>query len=347
MVITAIYRGLKRLFVLLILVIVADISVAKDVCSVSDEARHTRPNPQQGPTLIDISIFIIDISDINDHAQNFTADVVVEQRWQDSRLAVDRSVCRLDLNAIWHPEVYVFNQQKVESYLSEHVYVTPDGTVSYVQRFYGTFGNTLDMRDFPFDQQRLPIKLVSFFESSDVQLRFNDKLTGQNDQLSIAGWYVSKGEISLFDFSTRSSHTADSEYSFSQLQYVMTAIRDVNYYRWKAMLPLILIVVMSWIVFWIDPSQLGPQLAMAATAMLTLIAFLFSLTGILPPVSYLTRMDYFVYGSLALVFLTSLEALVTSKLYLHGREKLARRFDYWSRGVFPLFFVLLIWQFWI
>ena len=38
--------------------------------------------------------------------------------------------------------------------------------------------------------------------------------------------------------------------------------------------PLILIVMMSWVVFWIDPRDFGPQMGMATASVFTLIAFL-------------------------------------------------------------------------
>ena len=38
----------------------------------------------------------------------------------------------------------------------------------------------------------------------------------------------------------------------------------------KIILPLLLIVGMSWLVFWIDPELAGPQISIAVTPMLTL-----------------------------------------------------------------------------
>ena len=52
-----------------------------------------------------------------------------------------------------------------------------------------------------------------------------------------------------------------------------------------------LIVMMSWVVFWIDPAKFGPQIGLSVTAMLTLIAFQFTLTTSLPKVGYFTVLD--------------------------------------------------------
>lgn len=107
-------------------------------------------------------------------------------------------------------------------------------------------------------------------------------------------------------------------------------------------MPLTIIVCMSWAVFWIDYRELGPTLALSSTAILTLIAFMFSLLGIQPPVSYLTHMDYFVYGSLSLVFFTHLSGLACYTLARSGREELATRLDYIWRFLIPLCFAVLI-----
>jgi hypothetical protein len=106
-------------------------------------------------------------------------------------------------------------------------------------------------------------------------------------------------------------------------------------------MPLSLIVLMSWIVFWLDPSRVDAQVGLAATAILTLIAFRFSIENLLPPVSYLTRLDYFLTGCTWLVFLAMLEVVITARLVNDERLAPARRIDRWSRGIFPVLFASL------
>ena len=78
---------------------------------------------------------------------------------------------------------------------------------------------------------------------------------------------------------------------------IFTAQRYTTNYVLKIILPLFMIVAMSWIVFWINPEQAGTQIGVATTSMLTLIAYRFMVGGTMPPVPYLTRMDYFIFGS--------------------------------------------------
>jgi hypothetical protein len=103
-------------------------------------------------------------------------------------------------------------------------------------------------------------------------------------------------------------------------------------------LPLCLIVAMSWCVFWINPAQYGPQIGLSATSMLTLIAFIFATTNMVPKLGYLTLLDRFIVGSTILVFLALVESLTTIYLVSQEKKELARRIDKYSRLIFPITF---------
>ena len=81
--------------------------------------------------------------------------------------------------------------------------------------------------------------------------------------------------------------------------------------------------------------------------LVTLVAFLFALNNVLPPLSYLTRMDVFLFASLALAFLAFAEAVTTAVLKAGGREALALRLDRWARWLFPAAFAALHAALWI
>ena len=97
---------------------------------------------------------------------------------------------------------------------------------------------------------------------------------------------------------------------------------------------------MSWLVFWIDPTQFGPQIGLAATAVLTLIAYRFLLGSLVPRISYLTRLDIFIMGATVLVFMGMVEAVASARI-AQSNEKQARRLDRLSRVVFPSAFLVV------
>jgi hypothetical protein len=109
------------------------------------------------------------------------------------------------------------------------------------------------------------------------------------------------------------------------------AKRRAGYFIGKVIIPLLLIVAMSWVVFWIDPRESGTQISVAITAMLTLIAYRFSVGTQLPKVEYMTRLDLFILGSSMLVFASLIQVVVTSSFVKTDRFPQARIFDLWCR----------------
>ena len=134
--------------------------------------------------------------------------------------------------------------------------------------------------------------------------------------------------------------------------FSMEVKRYTNFFKFKVVLPLILIVMMSWLVFWIDPSLISSQISVAVTAMLTMIAYRFALAGMLPRLPFLTTMDFFVIASTIMVFLSMVEVIYTAYLTTNNRLEKARMIDRKARWVAPLiYFVLtaetLFIRFWI
>jgi hypothetical protein len=123
--------------------------------------------------------------------------------------------------------------------------------------------------------------------------------------------------------------------------FTFRAERIYNNYLIKFIIPLILISAMSWVVFWIDPTESGSQLSVAVTTVLTLIAYNIALSSKLPEIPYLTRMDLLLFGSTLLVFSALIEVVFTSRLAKTGRLELARKTDLTCRILFPAMYLLI------
>jgi len=297
----------------------------------------SRP-PGVGPTELRTSIYLIDIDEIDGASQNFTANVVYVCQWDDSRLAHDGTGdISVPLDGVWHPRLQFVNQQKTWATFPEVVSVSPAGEVTYRQRVWGDFSQPLRLHDFPFDRQRFAIHLVAAGYSPQ-QVAFVDAAEGSGiaEELSLADWAIESSSSAIKPYAIRSGGRSVAGFEFS-----FEARRHSGYFVTKVILPLIFIVAMSWVVFWIDPAEAGSQISVAVTAMLTLIAYRFAVGALLPKVSYLTRMDYFILASTVLVFLSLVEVVVTSSLGGHGRLATARRLDLHARWVFPLVFLAI------
>ncbi len=78
---------------------------------------------------------------------------------------------------------------------------------------------------------------------------------------------------------------------------------------------------------------------MAVTAMLTLIAYRFSIDADVPKLPYPTRLDTFCLMSSILVFLSLIEVTITTRLANNNRADLAAVIDRHCRWAFPLGFL--------
>jgi len=122
---------------------------------------------------------------------------------------------------------------------------------------------------------------------------------------------------------------------YSGYIFEFTASRNVQFYILKVILPLVLIVIMSWAVFWIHPKQASSQISVAVTSMLTLIAYRFAVDSQLPRLPYMTCLDAFILTSTILVFFSLIEVLVTTILNDNHQTQRARRIDRYCRVIFP------------
>jgi hypothetical protein len=305
----------------------------------SSAASISRPYEDTGPTRIKAYIRVLDVDDVQTADQSFHANVYIELSWHDPRLTHENTNrVLMDLNEVWHPNIQFVNQQRLWSTIPDIVQVSPGGEVTYSMRVWGSFSQPYDLREFPFDEQDFAIQLVeAVYTTDEVILEQHPKYkSGIAERLSLPDW-----DILGWKAESR-TYKANPEIADSASEFLLTfqARRHTGYFIVKVILPLILIVAMSWVVFWIDPQEIGSQIAVAVTAMLTLIAYRFAVGSDMPHVSYLTSIDYFILGSTFIVFFSLIEVVIISSLAQNNNLSLARKIDRWSRVLFPLSFAL-------
>ena len=305
----------------------------------ADTSNLERP-PGEGPTRISASIFVVDIFEINDVTQSMRADVVYQIIWKDERLAREGSKGRrMLLDEIWNPGLTIGNPQQFMTGLYPRiVYVKADGSVKYTQRYVGAFSITLDLSDFPFDSHELLFRFMCNNHMGDKEITFlKGPIIGRAKDLSIPNWHTDSAR-----FSANSLHISSVIRDVPGFEYHLSVSRFRSFYIWQVIIPLVVIVMMSWASFWIHPSEIGSQIGLSATSMLTVIAYRFALSGSIPKLSYTTRLDWFLTGSLILVFMALVEVVYSSHLYKQGNVKEGLRVDKISRFMFPIAFVAIL-----
>ena len=318
------------------------IATASQVSAQDSQPVSMRPEPEGVATPVSMGLFLIDIAEIDDFAQTFKADVVATLTWQDPRLALppdaqDRSDRVVPLSDIWNPGLTLINRRDVRIFASDVARIAQDGRVTFEARRFAELSSPLTLHEFPFDTQELRIDIASTrYGPDEVELSLDRGTTGRLEPFSIAGWEVELGEVKISDI--------DSKGSKKRVRFVqsLTARRESAFFVMKVILPVSLIVFMASTVFWINPENIGPQLGVSTASVLTLIAFQFSLVGMLPRVSYMTRVDLFLLGATVLVFLALGEAVLTSRFARTERAPKAQRIDRHAKWTYALLFVLLL-----
>lgn len=294
-----------------------------------------RPVPDDGgPTELRFAVGVLDVDEINDANQNFTVNVFALVRWDDPRQAHSGSgIVSKPLSEVWSPKLIFLNRQKIWSSLGDTVEISPEGEVTLRQQFWGDFSQPLNLRNFPFDTQTFAIQIVSAGAEQMGDLNFvNDSALESfvTDAYSVADWKIVGHETDTSELRLRNGV---STHSFV-LRF--TAERLSNHYMVKVIAPLLMIVLLSWVVFWLNPSEGGSQLGVAVTSFLTMIAYHVALNSKLPEISYLTRLDLFVFSGTILVFLAMIEVVVTTGLAQKGKIELAYSLDRVCRFIFPV-----------
>ena len=305
---------------------------------------QVRPGAESGPTKVSIGVWLTDVLGIDSASDGFRANFVVGARWRDPRLVHNQpGVMRYNLEDIWHPDLIVVNATgTVSRSLPQIVEVAGDGTVTYRQRIGGSFAQPLDLRSFPFDHATFRIQAICV-DQAPTEIHFVPSelmvAAGYPDGVGIAkkltlqDWRVTGFTANALPYEI----APGVEYAGYAFEF--RAERLKQHYVIKVIIPLLLIVMMSWLVFWIDPSMGGEQISVAITSMLTLIAYRFAVGSEVPRLPYLTDLDAFILVSSMLVFLALVEVVITSMLYFKERKHLARAIDRQCRWIFPIVFI--------
>jgi len=331
---------------ILSLLLISTMAVAAAAAE-ADELAGTRPGPEGRPLIMNGTLFLLDVSKIDGANGSFTADVFMLLQWKDERLASETNgVRRVPLDSVWNPRIQIINQRRIWKTFPDQVDVSPDGTVIFRQRYYGTFSAPLDLHDFPLDHHPFRLQIViPGFSPEEIEFVPNSEGFGEgrSPEMTIPDWSVGEFEI-------RTSPWAiiPGGREIAGLEGVFEARRHLGFYVAKALVSVAIIVFMSWVVFWIGAENVGPRLSVAVTSMLTLVAYRFLLGQKLPPVSYLTRLDYFLLGSTVLVFMALIQVALTGAMNEEGRADRAKAVNRTSRWAFPVAYAaLLVWSFWV
>ena len=306
------------------------------------------PNPS-GPTIVGVGFFVNAIRGIDPVRDEFLFRGYVQALWCDPRLAFDPAVKgqqelvftgdRVDeeFKRMWFVSGYPVNKVGELSFSERVLRIRHDGTVKQSINISVPLATHYDLRRFPFDRQTLELQMESYLWDRDqLQLIHDETISGFSDELSMPEWNIEavNGQVSEVA-------VMRSDKPFSRYILEVEISRKPGFYLWKVFLPLIVIVALSWSIFWMTDERFSARSRISATGVLTVVAYQFVFAESLPRVGYLTLLDQVMIGSFGLLAVTVLESLLVDRANKHDPAK-AIRIDRTSRWLFPAVYVVML-----
>jgi Neurotransmitter-gated ion-channel ligand binding domain len=319
---------------------------------------QSQPSPRPQPRKVMVTLLINSITDIDSARETFRGDAYLILRWQDPAL-LNVDPAKIDWSGTNKPTIEFMNSQDTEILGDQFPELASPGVGFVEARYTGTFNNRMDLHDFPFDEQIITFSLESQNETADKMTFFVQPVKGgvvldvQDRTVPIPRSAIFGSEIHLPEWNITGADVRESKASYyggteaySHLTYEVRIARRIGYYIWKVMSVLVMLVVLSWIIFLIDPADIGNRMAVSITLFLAAVAFAFVTGSLIPRVSYLTLLDKYTLGCYVLLFLAPLESLLAYRQSRQDQAK-AQRTDRLALQCFPVAFLLLHLVIWI
>jgi hypothetical protein len=278
------------------------------------------------------------IIEVNQQEEWYSIVGTIQAEWTDPELAYSPDACQckqkllrdedfLDFitgeSIIW-PAFTIFNQQGRRFAQNLLVVIKPDGSVLYFERFTTTIQSpNFDYRAYPFDKQEFLIHIDSLIPEEYYVYELLEGFSGIGENLGLDEWVITEIDTSI------SSQQYGSRYTFS-----FKAHRQMSYYFIRIFIPLMLIIIVTWVTFFLKDYM--RRIEFTAANLLLFIAFNFTLGSDLPTLGYITfadgiMMTTFVISAAAVVF-----NVVLRRLDITERGALAGRIDKYTIWVYPL-----------
>ncbi|XP_050415638.1 glycine receptor subunit alpha-2 [Patella vulgata] len=267
------------------------------------------------PTVVAVDFDIIALGPVNDLLMEYSTSLYFRQEWYDPRLKHSESGIRTShrhLSYFWVPDLF-FPRSKTETRhdVTEpnmYIKIHPNGSVIYSQRLSLTVSCLMDLRKFPLDKQTCSLRIESYsYTTEEVRLVWSSERKSST--------ILPSANIPDFELNGISSHDCTSKLQTGEYPCLYATLemeRQIGYYLTQTYLPTTLIVVLSWVSFWIDPDAIPARISVGLLTVLTITTQSSGARSQLPRVPYTKSVDVWMSACLIFVFAAYIEyAFVT------------------------------------
>ncbi|XP_064482173.1 gamma-aminobutyric acid receptor subunit beta-like isoform X3 [Ornithodoros turicata] len=276
--------------------------------------KRVRPNYGGLPVEVGVTMQIISISTVSEVQMDFTSDFYFRQSWRDERLSFQK-VTGLDsmtvgaevAEKIWVPDTFFANEKSAYFHMATtpntFLRINAGGEVFRSIRLTVTASCPMDLRYFPMDRQACTIEIESFgYTMKDIRYRWSEGDTS----VRIAK-EVELPQFKVLGHVQKAKEVALTTGNYSRLVCEIRFVRSMGYYLIQIYIPAGLIVVTSWVSFWIHRNASPARVALGVTTVLTMTTLMSSTNAALPKISYVKSIDVYLGTCFVMVFASLLE----------------------------------------
>ncbi|XP_028968330.1 gamma-aminobutyric acid receptor alpha-like [Galendromus occidentalis] len=270
--------------------------------------------PYQGvrPTRVVASMLIRSMGPVSELDMEYSMDCYFRQAWNDHRLKFKGPISPISLHIktlerIWKPDTYFHNGRG--SYL--HTITQPnkllrlsnDGAVLYSMRLTIKAKCPMELQNFPMDRQSCPLVFGSYAYTQE-EMVYSWKAAPKAVGL-VEGLQLSQFDLINNPYVNETLIIRNGTYSVLRVNFNLH--RHMGYFLIQVYVPCGLLVVLSWVSFWINREATADRVGLGMTTVLTLSTFGLDTRTDLPKVPYPTALDWFVIMCFTYVICSLLE----------------------------------------
>jgi hypothetical protein len=271
------------------------------------------------PLEVYVGAYAMTIQELDQQNSSFYADFYLWFRWQGEDL--DPSASMEFVNNL---ERWGLTQNPVY----EEPKKLPNGEFTQQYHVQGKFFSALQLGDYPLDSHRLSIEMEDAQTTESGLIYLPDSEQSALDAgLKIPGWSINGHDMTVtaHTYTTKFGEAAGAEDTYSRASFGITIERPKNFFIWKLMLPLLIVVLIALSILVVHPSNIEVRLGAPATALLALVFLQQAYTGTLPETGDLVLLDKIYVLSYALIVALMFVTILTSHWVREGAADATER----------------------
>ncbi|GFQ75384.1 glycine receptor subunit alpha-2 [Trichonephila clavata] len=176
----------------------------------------------------------------------------------------------------------------------------------------------MNLKHYPFDKQSCRIRVSSWsYDMNALVLRWHDECVTFLESVELPEHFLDKDDVICKAFNLTYETSVGH---FSGLVAHLRFRREIPYYLMEVYLPISLLVIGSWLSFWLDVYAVPARTALGITTILTIITSSRGIKESIPRVSYVKAVDVWIETCTWLVFCALLEFPFVNFIARKGKE---------------------------